>query len=83
MVASKFATFAKVQRRMRERVDTDSAKEAFITFWSRDYLSQRDINAELSFFNSRIGPLIATNYFRNTDYTGQFRDDFWPFYDYL
>lgn len=77
MVASKFATFAKVQRRMRERVGTDSAKEAFITFWSRDYLSLRDVNAELDFFNSKIAPLLATNYFRNTDYTGQFRDDFW------
>jgi hypothetical protein len=77
MVASKFATFAKVQRRMREHIGTDSAKEAFLTFWSSDYLSQRDVNTEIDFFYSKIAPLIATNYFRNTDYTGQFVDDFW------
>lgn len=77
MVANKFATFAKIQRRMRERVGADSAKQAFLKFWSADYLLSKNINEEIKFFQSNISPLIRTNYFRNTDITGQFVDDFW------
>ncbi|MDJ0555443.1 MAG: hypothetical protein QNJ68_13565 [Microcoleaceae cyanobacterium MO_207.B10] len=77
MVANKFATFAKIQRRMGERVGAESVKQAFLTFWSSDYLLSQNLNQEINFFQTQISPLIHTNYFRNTDATGQFVDDFW------
>lgn len=77
MVASKFGTFAKIQRRMRQHVGTEYAHQAFPQFWSADYLLTHDWNAELAFFDSSIRPLIATNYFRNVDDYGQFIDEFW------
>ncbi|MEM1168868.1 MAG: hypothetical protein AAGJ08_07245 [Cyanobacteria bacterium P01_H01_bin.35] len=77
MVGNKFATFAKIQRRMRERVGVESAKQAFLIFWSMDYLMSENVIEEIVFFQSKISPLIRTNYFRNTDITGQFVDDFW------
>ncbi|NES02670.1 MAG: hypothetical protein F6K22_07315 [Okeania sp. SIO2F4] len=77
MVGNKFATFAKIQRRMRERVGVESTREAFLIFWSIDYLMSENVIEEIDFFESKISPLIRTNYFRNTDVTGQFVDDFW------
>ncbi|MGB3514109.1 MAG: hypothetical protein WBA93_33860 [Microcoleaceae cyanobacterium] len=77
MVANKFATFAKIQRRMRDRVGVDSTKQAFLTFWTADYLLSQNVNEEINFFQSDINPLIGKNFFRNTDATGQFVDDFW------
>ncbi len=77
MVGNKFATLAKIQRRMRERVGVESTREAFLAFWSLDYLMSKNITQEIDFFESKINPLIRTNYFRYTDMTGQFVDDFW------
>ncbi|NES66864.1 MAG: hypothetical protein F6K24_17195 [Okeania sp. SIO2D1] len=76
-VGNKFATFAKIQRRMQERVGVESTREAFLTFWSVDYLMSKNVIQEIDFFENKISSLIRTNYFRNTDVTGQFVDDFW------
>ncbi|NEP89180.1 MAG: hypothetical protein F6K18_21415 [Okeania sp. SIO2C2] len=77
IAGNKFATFAKIQRRIRERVGVESTREAFLTFWSVDYLMSKNVIQEINFFENKISPLIRTNYFRNTDVTGQFVDDFW------
>ncbi|NEP76847.1 MAG: hypothetical protein F6K39_00820 [Okeania sp. SIO3B3] len=36
----------------------------------------KNVTQEIDFFENKISPLIRTNYFRNTDVTGQFVDDF-------
>jgi hypothetical protein len=83
--AGKSGTLEKIKNRMRERVygqahrnpKKESAKKAFETFWSADYLDQKGVESELKFFNAEIRPLIATNYFRSIGETGDPTDRFW------
>ncbi|MBO0347568.1 hypothetical protein J0895_00275 [Phormidium pseudopriestleyi FRX01] len=77
MAAGKFGTFAKIQRRMRQHLGTEYASDAFQTFWTSSYLITHNSNQELNFFQSKITPLIASNYSRSVDEIGQFTDDFW------
>ncbi len=77
MVASKVGTFAKIKKRIRQHIGTESAKEAFKTFWSSEYLVSNGVDKELSFFDHQIRPLIQVNYFRDLDDTGHFVDKFW------
>jgi hypothetical protein len=77
MVASKFGTFAKIQRRMRHHLGLESAKKAFERFWSLDYLTLQNWQKELNFFDEKIRPLMASNYYRYADDYGQFIDEFW------
>ncbi|MGK7916953.1 MAG: hypothetical protein AB4038_15650 [Prochloraceae cyanobacterium] len=76
-IANKFATFAKLQRRMEYRVNTTSAKLAFATFWTKEYLADVGTSSALSFFERKIRPLLEVNYYRNVDENGQFVDLFW------
>lgn len=77
LAASKFGTFAKLQRRMKEHTGTDSAKDAFNEFWTAQYLTAAGWQNELTFFNRQIRPLIDSNYYRQVNDYGQFIDDFW------
>ncbi|HEY9667115.1 MAG TPA: hypothetical protein V6C91_09935 [Coleofasciculaceae cyanobacterium] len=77
MVALKFGTFAKIQRQMRQHIGTDSAKQAFEQFWNDDFLTARNWQEELQFFDRQIRPLMQTNYFRLVDDYGQYVDKFW------
>ena len=55
-----------------------SARQASYTiFWSQAHLSNAIYLQEIDFFNQRIKPLIATNYYRNIGEDGEFIDDFW------
>jgi hypothetical protein len=79
--ANKSGTLEKIKNRMREHIygsltRDQSSREAFKQFWSQDYLSQQGINEQLKFFNERIRPLIATNYFRSIGEDGQPTDWF-------
>jgi translation initiation factor 2B subunit (eIF-2B alpha/beta/delta family) len=76
-MAQKLAMFAKVKRRMRQHVGTETAKEAFQKFWTVEYLSSQGWTRELSFFDTQIRAPLRTNYFRETDENGQFIDRFW------
>ncbi|NJR51913.1 MAG: hypothetical protein HC780_22380 [Leptolyngbyaceae cyanobacterium CSU_1_3] len=80
-VANKSGTFEKIKNRMRERVfgqrQGASARIAFETFWSRDYLTQRGVEDELQFFDRDIRPLLSTNYYRTIGENGEFTDRFW------
>ena len=76
-VANKFGTFAKLKRRMEYHLNTISAQEAFAQFWSKDYLSEVGLSGALTFFEQKIRPLLAVNYFRTVDENGQFMDQFW------
>ncbi len=77
---SKSGTLEKVKNRMREHLDIESAKGAFSTFWSQEYLlkeGKQGLDRELQFFNQKIKPLIATNYYRKIGENGEFIDTFW------
>lgn len=74
---TKSGTLEKIKNRMRDRIDNESAKQSFATFWSQPYLSQNGWVQEINFFNQRIRPLIATNYYRQIGESGEFVDNFW------
>lgn len=76
-VANKFGTFAKLKRRMEYQMNTLSAKEAFYKFWTPEYFASATPEEALTFFDRKIRPLLAVNYFREVDENGQFRDNFW------
>ncbi|MEM9924603.1 MAG: hypothetical protein AAF915_12770 [Cyanobacteria bacterium P01_D01_bin.50] len=77
---NKSGTLEKIKNRMRDRLDNESSKRAFRIFWSREYLlkeGQESLDRELKFFNKKIKPLIATNYYRSIGENGEFIDNFW------
>ncbi|MTJ47370.1 hypothetical protein [Dolichospermum sp. UHCC 0259] len=75
--AGKSGTLEKIKNRMREHIGQESAKAAFNTFWSQEYLSKNGWNQEIAFFNQKIRPGIAKNYYRKIDENGEFSDEFW------
>lgn len=76
-VAGKSGTLARIKNVMRDRMRTDSAKQAFSAFWSDRHLSPASLSEELAFFDTQIRPLMNTNYFRGTGETGGPIDLFW------
>ncbi|MBD2604555.1 hypothetical protein H6G81_08420 [Scytonema hofmannii FACHB-248] len=74
---NKSGTLEKIKNRMRDRTSVKSAKQAFGTFWSQTYLTEKGWNQEIAFFNQKIQPLIATDYYRSIDENGEFTDNFW------
>jgi hypothetical protein len=82
--AGKTGNLAKIKRLMRLRVANfnnpsieASAHEAFTLFWTQLYLSQLGWEKEISFFDTQLRPLIATNYYRDVGENSQFVDNFW------
>jgi hypothetical protein len=73
----KSGTLEKIKNRMRDRISNDSAKQSFATFWSQAYLSEKGWNQEITFFNQKIRPLIATNYYRQIGENSEYINDFW------
>ncbi len=76
-IANKTGTLERIKQRMRSRIDTDSAKEAFGIFWSSDYLIENSWPQELEFFSTEIEPLMETNYFRGIGLNGDPINQFW------
>jgi hypothetical protein len=76
-VANKTGTLEKIKNRMRDRVSEESAKKAFAKFWSQSYLLQKGWKQEIDFFNSKIQPLVVTNYYRPIGENGEPIDRFW------
>jgi hypothetical protein len=78
-VASKSGTLEKIKDRMRDRIPNpqDSAKQSFQTFWSPEYLNKQGWQQEITWFDAKIKPLIATNYYRTIGENGEFTDNFW------
>lgn len=77
LVASKFKTFARVQRVIRQHMNEEYAETAFAKFWTLNHLEEVGWQNEIAFFESYLRPLIASNYFRNVDDFGQYIDEFW------
>ncbi|WP_171815374.1 hypothetical protein [Nostoc sp. PCC 7524] len=73
----KSGTLEKIKNRMRDRIGQESAKQSFATFWSQSYLTNRGWKQEINFFNQKIRPLIATNYYRPIGENSEFFDLFW------
>lgn len=73
----KSGTLERIKNRMRDRVEVQSSKLAFQTFWSQDYLTRTGWNDSIDFFQEDIQPLIARNYYRNIGVNGEFVDRFW------
>jgi hypothetical protein len=76
-IANKSGTLERIKNEMRDRVDNESSKQAFDTFWSQDYLSRTSWDSNIRFFDRQIRPLMQRNYFRNIDESGGFVDRFW------
>jgi len=76
-LANKSGTLEKIKNRMRDRMRQTSARTAFASFWSQAYLGKAGWQQEIDFFDRRIRPLIATNYYRQTGENGEFINGFW------
>ena len=76
-IANKSGTLERIKNMMRDRIGVESAKAAFETFWSPEYLTDASWSQEIVYFNAEIKPLIETNYFRNIGEDGGPRDNFW------
>ncbi len=76
-IAGKSGTLERIKNLMRDRIETESSKAAFRTFWSEDYLQGADATAELAFFDEQIRPLMQTNYYRGISERGNPVDLFW------
>jgi hypothetical protein len=76
-VAGKTGNLEKIKNEVRDRVHNQSAKGAFATFWSQDYLTKAGWRRELQFYEQKIKPLIITNYYRRLDESGIYIDNFW------
>lgn len=75
--AGKTGTLERIKHRIRDRLNQDSSREAFLTFWSQNYLTQAGWQQSIDFFNQDIRPLIATNYYRHIGFDGNPLDRFW------
>lgn len=76
-VANKSGNLEKLKNRMRQHMKLKSAKDSFRTFWSLQHLNEQNWRAELAFFNRNFRPIMAANYFRPIDESGDFVDRFW------
>jgi hypothetical protein len=75
--ANKSGLLEKIKHDIRDRVGIRSAHQAFATFWSQEHLAAVDWQQEISFFNTKIRPLMNYNYYRGIDINGKFVDNFW------
>ena len=76
-VAQKTGNLEKIKNEIRDRVQNQSAKGAFQTFWSQDYLTKFGWERELKFYEQKVKPLIVTNYYRRLDESGIYVNNFW------
>lgn len=68
---------ARIARILPDRTQQNFASDPFNVFWSSAYLDRAGWQTEIDFFNRKIKPLIATNYYRDLDRFGKFVNYFW------
>ena len=73
----KSSTLEKIKHELGDRVNQNSARDTFATFWSQSYLSGAGWQEEINFFDREIKPPIATNYYRDLNRFGKFVEYFW------
>ncbi len=76
-VAGKTGNLEQIKNYVRDRVQNQSAKGAFATFWSQDYLTKVGWEREIAFYDRQIKPLLVTNYYRRLNQSGNYVDNFW------
>lgn len=80
-VARRSGTLEKIKHlmraRMRDRIQYDSAKQAFQVFWSPAYLAEVGWMNVIGFFDQHIRPLMTTNFYRAIGENGNPIDLFW------
>jgi hypothetical protein len=76
-VAGKTGNLEKIKNDVRDRVQNQSAKGAFATFWSQAYLTKAGWDTEIQFYDRQIKPLLVTNYYRRLNESGNYVDEFW------
>ncbi|MEO1133979.1 MAG: hypothetical protein AAFX40_14910 [Cyanobacteria bacterium J06639_1] len=81
VISNRTGNFERAKDDIRAQIGLESATQSFRTFWSSEYLSDRDVLEELDFFNRRIRPPIATNFYRGIGYDSQPEDNYWEAFD--
>ena len=76
-VAGKTGNLEQIKNDVRDRIQNQSAKGAFATFWSQAYLTKVGWEREIAFYDRQIEPLLVTNYYRRLNQSGNYVDDFW------
>ncbi|TVQ05772.1 MAG: hypothetical protein EA368_18760 [Leptolyngbya sp. DLM2.Bin27] len=76
-LANRSGNLERIKNTMRDRMNVDSATDAFTAFWDVSHLSRAGFPGEIAFFNSEIRPVIETNFFRRIAIHGGFEDRFW------
>ena len=76
-VAGKTGNLEQIKNDVRDRVQNQSAKGAFATFWSPAYLKKAGWEREIAFYDRQIEPLLVTNYYRRLNQSGNYVDNFW------
>jgi hypothetical protein len=77
--SNKNGTLEKIKNRLRKHIynPENSAKKSFVIFWSREYLNNNGWAKEINWFDRKIKPLIASNYYRGFGENGEPIDNFW------
>ncbi|MCP4973327.1 MAG: hypothetical protein GY914_06590 [Prochlorococcus sp.] len=70
-------TLEKLKNRLRARAGIDASKEAAKHLLSNEYLNELDWQQERLFWQEKILPLVATNYWRAINENGQPVDHAW------
>ena len=75
--AGKSGDLERIKNIMREHLPNEekSSKQAFWQFWNADYLQSR-WSEEYSFFEQKIKPILATNYYRHIGENGGYINNF-------
>ncbi len=76
-VAGKTGNLEQIKNDLRDRIQNQSAKGAFATFWSQAYLTKVGWEREIAFYDRQIKPLLVTNYYRKLNQSGNYVDNFW------
>lgn len=77
VIAGKSGTLEKIKDLMRYHLGQESATQSFGIFWSQPYLLAHGWKQEINFFDQKIRPLMATNYYRKIGENGAPLDKFW------
>lgn len=78
-LANKTGTLEQIKNLMRQKVfgrRDASAKQSFARFWSAEYINAKDWQANLTWFEGQVLPLLATNYWRAYGEDGDFINRF-------
>jgi len=76
-ISDRMQEYGKLDRRLRDRLDSPSSRAAWQTFWTVDYLDRETPDAALAWFDAQIRPLLAANFTREIQPDGNFLDYFW------